>query len=253
MGGIEKHIHQIWIGKDTMPVRWMDTIRKTAAKYSFKYTLWREDDIEKGLDWNIVPGIKKLYDRTERLSGKCNIARLLIIYQYGGIYIDADCVLLKPTEFMNFLEKNSGKTFFAWETLTKEHLKKFSKNIPENSDLRGKTRIIANSVLGGKKGSPFILMLLENLVPYSKEHKGKGSWRETGPAFVASMYESHKDDFDDVHIYPMRKFYPRDWFGITDPEFHKTIDESKMKSMFFQYGYSTNNFAKIFKTRRASR
>jgi len=237
-------IHQIWIGPNPIPHIWMDTIRDFCLQNGFKYTLWREEELKRDLDWDKFPGLYNLYTSIERLSGKANIARLVVLYQCGGIYIDSDCVLMNPSEFVKIIKEKHG-VFFAWEKLLDEHINRFSKDKEKHSDLYGKKQIIANSVMGAKKGHPFIKHCMEDVENYSKEHAKKGSWRETGPAFIASMYHKYKNDYDDIKVYPMKKFYVDRWFGIKDPQQHLKIGTTK--SIFFQYGYSTNNFDKIFK------
>jgi mannosyltransferase OCH1-like enzyme len=239
MVGIVRHIHQIWIGSNPLPIEWMYNIHSFCKIYNYKYTLWTEQSI-KSLNFDEFPGLKDIYNATERLSGKCNILRLLILYYYGGIYIDADCVILNFENLVKFLKKNGDKTFLAWESLIDEHFKKFSKNTQENSDMYGRDKIIANSIIGAKKGAPFIKMLLDQAPLYFWEHYGKGSWRETGPGYTVNMYDLYKGD--DVNVYPMRTFYPSGWHNITRTDQH--LDYIKSKSLFFQYGYSTNNFAK---------
>lgn len=239
MVGIPHHIHQIWIGTNPKPTIWMKTIKDFCNKYGYKYTLWTNTSI-KQLNFDNFPGLKDIYLATERLSGKCNILRLLILYYYGGIYIDADCVFLHPEKFTQFLESNNDKTFLAWEDLTTEHFKKFSTNTKANSDMYGRQKIIANSIIGAKKGDYFIENLLREMPLYFWEHYGKGTWRETGPGYTANMYDLYKNN--NVHIYPMSTFYPIGWTKPTRPDQH--LDYIKSKSLFFQYGYSTHNFAK---------
>lgn len=238
MVDIPHHIHQIWIGSDPMPTEWMKTIRDFCDKYNYKYTLWTNASVKR-LNFDEFPGLKDIYMTMTRLSGKCNILRLLILYYYGGIYIDADCVFLHPEKFTQFLKENRGNTFLAYESLTEEHFKKFSKNNIENSDMYGRKQIIANSVIGSKKGAPFIKTLLQNAPLYFWTHYGKGTWRETGPGYTANIYDLYKGN--DVCIYPMRTFYPIGWTEPTKPDQH--LDYIKSKSLFFQYGYSTHKFA----------
>jgi mannosyltransferase OCH1-like enzyme len=146
---IPKIIHQIWIGENVMPNEWIDTVKDFAKKYGYTYKLWRNDNI-KTLDWTAFAGIKNTYDKMEKksLAGCSDIIRLLALYEYGGIYIDADCVLLHPEKFVQFLQENKEKTFFAWEKLSQEHFKKFSKPTLENSDMYKRKKIIANSIIG---------------------------------------------------------------------------------------------------------
>jgi len=242
MGSIPKRVHQIWIGKDPRPDEWMESIKEFCSANDYEYKLWNEDSIDQ-LKFDEFPGLKDVYNSTERLSGKCNILRLLILYYYGGIYIDADCVLLHSEKFSQFLEKNGDNTFFAWEKLSEEHFKKFSKNTLENSDMYKRKKIIANSIIGCKSHDKFIELLMVYMPKYFWENYGKGTWRESGPGYVANVYDLYKNQLDNVHIYSMNTFYSKGWVGSVTKNQH--LDYTKSKGIFFQYGYSTNNFAKI--------
>jgi hypothetical protein len=242
MKGIPKVVHQIWIGNNPIPHEWIKTIKDFCDDYAYTYKLWTEDCIDE-LWRDEFPGLRDVYNSTERLSGKCNILRLLILFYHGGIYIDADCVLLHPEKFVEFIQENKGETFFAWEKLSQEHFKKFSKPTLENSDMHNRKKIIANSIIGACKGDKFIELLLAYMPKYYWENYGKGTWRESGPGYVANVYDLYRDKIKNVRIYSMNTFYSKGWVGGITKDQH--LDYTKSKGMFFQYGYSTNNFAKI--------
>jgi hypothetical protein len=77
----------------------MDTVRDFAAEYGYEYMLWTEKNIDE-LAWDSVPGLRRLYTSFRKeLAGRADVIRMLFLYQYGGIYIDADSVILKPKKF----------------------------------------------------------------------------------------------------------------------------------------------------------
>jgi ABC-type Fe3+ transport system substrate-binding protein len=82
--------------------------------------------------------------------------------------------------------------------------------------------------------------------------EGEAAWKRVGPLYVSRVYAQNKDQHPDVHVYPMRYFYPRHWKGITDPELHTKVTIPG-ESMLFQYGYTTNKFDKIFAERARAR
>jgi len=252
-GGVPKIIHQIWIGKAPRPDEWMDTVKEFAAAHGYKYMLWNEGDIgELGID--SVPGVHEVYKSFgHELAGKADIIRMLALYKYGGIYIDADSVIMKPEKFAAFLEKNRAAVFFGWENLTKARTRKLGNIDP---GVKKSLRMVANGLIGTQKAHPFFKRLLEglgeNVDSLEKEDK-KAAWKAVGPHYVTRVYTQTRKEFPDVHVYPMKYFYPRHWKGITDPELHKKVSIPG-QSMLFQYGYSTNSFDKIFKKRqRATR
>ena len=54
---------------------------------------------------------QKIYDSEPTVRGKSDIVRYEILYQFGGMYIDADSLCLHPQKSLNQLIKNNR--FFA--------------------------------------------------------------------------------------------------------------------------------------------
>lgn len=237
-------IHQIWLGTNPRPNEWMQTVRDFAADHGYEYQLWTEKNVE-GLDLRAVPGLRAEYGKLRsQLAGQADIIRLAALYKYGGVYIDADTVIMKPAKFAAFLEKSAADgvgVFFAWENLSKARTRKLG--------LKDR-RLVANGIIGAATaGHPFLGELLEGVVANARREAGEEAWRRVGPLYVTRMYKKLRGKYPDVHIYPMRYFYPIHWGGITDPELHKKVQIPK-ESMLFQYGYTTNKFDKIFAERR---
>lgn len=248
-GGIQKIVHQVWLGTHAPPTEWMQTVKDFAKKYDYEYKLWTEDNADK-LDWNSIPGLRREYIKFKNeMAGRADIIRLLALYQFGGIYIDADSVIMKPAKFAAFLKKNKAGVFFGWENLSKKDTKKLGDLGP---GLTGARRLIANGLIGSAKENHFIKILLDGLVINAKKEAGMPAWRRAGPLYVMRMYLKHKKDCPDLHIYPMKYFYPRHWRGIRDPALHKKVDIPE-ESMLFQYGYSTNGFQHYFNALRDCR
>jgi mannosyltransferase OCH1-like enzyme len=247
-GGIPRIIHQVWLGTNPKPTEWMDSVREFATKHGYTYKLWDEKAAE-GLDWDSVPGLRREYGAfRSQLAGKADIIRMLALYEHGGIYIDADTVVMRPAKFAAFLEKNPYAVFFGWENILKSHTKKVNNFGPE---LAGAKRLVANGMIGAAAGHPFFEALLGGVVANAEREEGEDAWRKVGPLYVTRVYAKLKKKMPDVHVYPMRYFYPRHWKGITDPELHKKV-RIPGESMLFQYGYTTNGFAEIFRRRAAA-
>ena len=223
----------------------MDSVKEFAEMYGYEYKLWTSG----GSLLREAPAFRKLYAAySKELAGQADILRLLALRKYGGIYIDADSVILKPEQFSKFLETNEAGVFFAWEEFSKKKSRKLQRILEEP---RPVLRHIANGVIGAEKGHPFIKGLLEGIQKVDPANPGP-AWRSLGPYYTTKFYRTHKQTFTDVKIYPMKYFYPRHWWGITDPELHKKV-KIPGESMMFQYGYSTNQFAKIFRKRNQTR
>jgi hypothetical protein len=88
---IPQVIHYIWIGKKEIPYRLqkcVDSWHEYNPEYQIK--LWNEDNY----DFLSIPFMKEAYENKE-WGFATNVARLDIVYKYGGIYLDTDVELYR--------------------------------------------------------------------------------------------------------------------------------------------------------------
>ncbi len=98
MNNIPKIIHQIWMqGESNIP----DEFKKNGEKIKlmhpdWQYILWDEIKILKLIqsDYNLC----KKYYKYNYLHQKVDFAKLIILYNYGGICIDMDAYTVKPLD-----------------------------------------------------------------------------------------------------------------------------------------------------------
>jgi len=222
---IPKIIHQIWIGPNIKPDIWMNNIIKFCEEYNYIYILWNEDKIK---ELNLINNM--YYDKEKTYNGKSDILRYEILYNYGGIYIDADCVILKYDKFNQLLEEfdNYGKKIgFGYEIDNK---------------------LITGSVIISDINSNFIKLCIDEI---PNRNMKKLAWQSIGPQLITDIYNklinNHIDhEISDIIVYKSKIFYPISWHGIKDIEHHKKIKVDE-ESIMFQYGYSTNNLASKIK------
>jgi len=89
---IPKIIHQIWIGDQSKrPSRLMQTWITNHPEWEYK--LWTEEEIDKFGLFN-----REKYDLHPMLSGKADIARYEILFKFGGFFIDADSISIRPLD-----------------------------------------------------------------------------------------------------------------------------------------------------------
>lgn len=213
---IPKIIHQIWIGNKPIPTKYIDTFRKDYIEKfpHYDYILWDENKIN-NLPMSQV--IKNIYNKEPTMYGKADIARLVILYEYGGIYIDADCVWINNKCFDDLIEKSINTGLFAALTPGRNYL--------------------TNSVIGSIKNNPELDYLINSELPkkYQRRHKFPPS-KITGPMLLNILVEQDRN----ITVFPSVYFYPIRWHGIKDSNLHKKLDLPK-ESYMFQYGISTNN------------
>ena len=97
---IPKRIHQIWIGNKKIPkkyLRWSKTWKKYNPEWEYK--LWTNKELNE-----IYMKNRSIYESTDNIGFKSDIARYEILYKYGGIYIDTDfeCLRKIPDKFLHY-------------------------------------------------------------------------------------------------------------------------------------------------------
>lgn len=219
---IPKIIHQIWIGPNKKPTMWMDTWKNDYMNKHNEYTYieWNEENITDTL--NKYPKIKHMYECETEWCGKADLLRYIILFEYGGIYIDADSVWVNGKSLTPLIDLATNTGIFAGIEPDKEW--------------------IANGVIGCTKSNTNMKTIIEKLeeiyVIYYKLRKRKGVSKVTGPLFFSKCVQ------DKITILPSVYFYPVTWHGITDKNLHEKI-KIPIESYMFQYGYTTNNFKNI--------
>lgn len=91
-----KTIHQIWLqGKDRIPDKFLPNIDKIKRYHkTWNYILWDDVMIIKLLRMNKT--WIDVYYKLTFLHQKVDYARYIILYVFGGVYIDIDVMILKP-------------------------------------------------------------------------------------------------------------------------------------------------------------
>lgn len=144
---IPKTIHIIWLGPLKIP-NTVKTLYETHPNWDIK--IWKDKDLES------FPMInREIFDSNDRrYNQKSDIARLEILYKYGGIYIDADILMLQN---MDNLCRNDIELFLVQE----------------------KQGLLSNSIIGSSKENKIvsgIIKHIQNTFVYDK-----AVWKTTGP------------------------------------------------------------------------
>lgn len=207
---IPKIIHQVWIGANLPPWQWIDSFRKNfMAKYpEWEYHLWRENDIA---DLKLIN--RSEYELEEVLSGKVNILRYELLYQFGGIYIDADSEWINNKPLQELIDSTNQTGIFAgWED----------------------QEMLANGVIGCSPYNPimyYTIKLLGNTHYENRIIKNRPTWISSGPRFFSEAILPFN-----VTTFPVHYFSPISWHND-----NRGIDTSQFtNSYIMQYGYSTN-------------
>jgi mannosyltransferase OCH1-like enzyme len=139
-------------------------------------------------------------DQSQFISGKVNIMRYEILKHFGGVFIDADALCLKPLDEGDFLDREA-----------------FSCYINENLSLR-----VANGYMGFITNYPLLDELIErisNLPDSEFNPKRNNSWLITGPEFLRKTIE---ETADLIHLYPSVTFCPVHHSGVRAENWKET-------------------------------
>lgn len=109
---IPKIIHQIWIGKHEMPDHCKQFIQLMINKHKdYEYILWGNELYDKYYNDKFIQNYRKNEDffKPAYISDRF---RLLLLREYGGIYVDVDAKIVRS--FNNILDRlDDSIDFFA--------------------------------------------------------------------------------------------------------------------------------------------
>jgi mannosyltransferase OCH1-like enzyme len=180
----------------------------------YEYVLWDNDAVANFPLKNIVT-----YNNVDEYCGKADILRYEILHKYGGVYIDADIVILKGDKLHKIISDFDYDCGFGYETTDK---------------------VLANSVILAQKESKFLEVCIDRMV---ESPASKYACIRTGPGYITVLYNMYKDEIK-IKIYDKTVFYPVSWHGIQGINMHNKVNIPE-ESVMFQYGYSTNLLANI--------
>jgi len=222
--GIPKIVHQIWIGPNKRPDVWIDSVKDFCSKFGYEYVLWDNFSASKFALKN-----RKEYNLIPQMCGKADILRYEILYKFGGIYIDADSVILNPDKLHVLISDFNGDCGFGWSK-------------PDNKE-------IANGVILSSVNSPFMKECIDRIptINVLSNHP----WLTTGPMLVTNIFNEDRNKFE-IKLYDSSVFYPSGWWGTKTIDAHKTIQFPE-ESVMYQYGYSTNFLSNIIEPQNKNR
>jgi len=187
---IPKRIHQIWLGDQSKrPQKLIDTwIENHPASEGWIHTLWTEENL---------PTIqnRKQFDACKELAGKADILRYELLYQFGGMFIDADAECVLPLD-VDFFRLNDS--FCCWE----------------NEYVR--TGLMSNGYLAASKNNPLMKEIIEEISRYDPNQISQlpnlTAWKYFGPVLLTKMVQ--KMAYNNIRIYPSHYFIPRHYTGL---------------------------------------
>ena len=183
---IPKKIHYCWFGRNELPPLAKKCIESWKKFFpDYEIIEWNEDNF----DVNFNQYLKEAYNE-KKYAFVTDVARLYVIYKYGGIYFDTDVEVIKP-----FNDILNCEAFFGIE----------------------KAGYVATGLgFGANKENKFIKMLLDDY-DNRKFINDDGSYNEIAcPVINSEVFKKYGfsldnkyEQIDGISIYPSDFFNPK--------------------------------------------
>jgi len=182
---IPKIIHQTW-KNEIIPDKWKDAVESVKENNKkYKYILWTDIMMDNFVKQE-YPLFYKHYINYPYNIQRCDVFRYLVLYKYGGIYLDMDIICKKS--FDDFLKYNI--VFARSYNINSSFTNSFFMSIPKH---------------------PFIKYCIENLLDnyYNFYYFGKHLhiMYSTGPLFLTKMINNYNiSKINNVYILSNEEF-----------------------------------------------
>lgn len=157
----------------------------------------------------------KVYKQTQIMHVKIDLARYVLIYLYGGMYIDMDAYIMRPLKYSNQIKK----LLEIYEN-KKKHvigLSKLNLNVFESLMLSGNFESVNNAIMFSSPENPALKRFIEFIIENAKKKmKSKlGVYYEvqnsTGPTIVNRFFAKKSNLYDtEMVIFDSEIFEPCD-------------------------------------------
>jgi hypothetical protein len=179
----DKTFHRIWFDEPERPefAAWRDRLAELHPGWKIR-TWGKSSEVR---DMITDPALRAAWDRliTSDPFGRIpDIARYLILWKFGGVYIDTDFEPLRPMD--DLLE--DPRPFAGWEN----------------------DRTMCTALLAAPREHPAIRVLLDGLVQRLAETETKTANEAVGPEYATAVWRER----DDVRRLPPWAFYPVGWW-----------------------------------------
>lgn len=205
-GNIEKKVHQIWFGGGDPKYRsyLFEHNEAICKKLGFKYHLWIESDRTE----DNFPITYKYQEKCieigkesgqNRLAQVADLARIELIYSYGGIYIDS--IFEISDEFLCSISDLSQKNKYEFIGANED---------PCDLDCKGfeGNKYLSNSFLAGPKGSYIFKRLLESERLDEIDYQSQYVNRTTGPYYIRSAINDEDIKNNVIYLFKSSSIYP---------------------------------------------
>jgi hypothetical protein len=187
---IPSKIHFVFLNKDEeMPEAFKVCYERTKKFHpDWDIKMYNEDDANNIL-MEHFPSLIPIYNSYTHVVQKSDILRVILVYLYGGFYMDLDMYCLKSLDELCAHELVLGKEFL----ITEDELYRIG----------AKHRMqIANYMFGSRARHPFWLSFLKESIEVAKHdiHYENDIIKVTGPQLMTNVYYKYKRQYKDITL-----------------------------------------------------
>ena len=209
---IPKTIHQFWFGDQSKrPTKFLQTWKDKHPDW--EYILWTEDEIAKR---GIIFECNRQINEIPEINGKADIIRWEILYQFGGVAMDADsyCITSLNNDIDLFLNNN------GWSSFENENVRK---------------GLVACGAMGFPPKHPLLRDIINHiktldLHPSICQYK---AWVTVAVALITQILDTGK--YLDFTILPSHMFLPYHFTGVK-------YDGHKIVYAYQEWGSTKQNY-----------
>jgi len=190
--GVPKIIHQIWFqGYNIIPEKYNENIKKNRTlNKNFEYMFWDDSSMQ---DIMTEYGFTDIYNSFKYMLQKIDFARYVILYKYGGVFIDMDAYCIKS---LNGLFDKLHKLNSGFEIA----ISNMNVTVIESYAVCGKPVFFNNANIIAKPNAKFLKSLINRIVknnsnanyPFYKTQMSVIT-NTTGPVFVTEFIFEYKN------------------------------------------------------------
>ena len=180
MNKIPRIIHQIWWqGMDKLPEKYKRFNESWINHHpDWKIMYWDKNKIYDLIKFN-YPTLKKIIDNYPYMIQKIDMAKYLILYHYGGFYVDMDTICHKSFKNLYLIKEFKNYDLVCSQMEIIPYLK-----------------IVNNGIIFSKPRHPILLLLLNKLKNYQNKEFYQNHdlyiMQSTGPIFFHQMIDEFK-------------------------------------------------------------
>ncbi len=178
-----KTFHRIWFDEPERPefAAWRDKLAELHPDWQIR-TWDRSDEVRDLIDGQPLKNAWDRYMASDPFGRIPDIARYLLLWNHGGVYIDTDFEPLKPMDEL----LDDPRPFAAWEN----------------------DRTMCTALLASPSHHAAIGVLLDGLVQRLEETEGQTANNAVGPEYATAIWRERED----VRRLPPATFYPVGWW-----------------------------------------